>query len=631
MTQKRTFGNDPNQVPKNKDLGTLAYQDADNVNVQGDVTLAVARQETQISNVKPSLLLDFAKSGVLDPRVTFTRASTAAYYDGRSVAVAEQNLLTYSQDFTNAAWTKTTASVVSGAAIAPDGTMTATAFMAVAGTGTSPTVYNTVTPTPASAGLTYVSSIHAKAGSAAYLQMYVIGISTSYVDFDLSAGTVSASSGFTGSIVSLGNGWYRCSVVYTTALATNPTWFIANSSTMTRAPTWNTTGSEFMYLWGAQLEQRSAVSAYTPTTSSAITNYIPALQYAAANVPRFDYDPITGEAKGFLVEEQRTNLVTYSDDLSVWSLSNATIQSNTIIAPDGTLTGDKVIPSTASSNHYVYRGGSTNSQQTHSIYVKFGGYRYVKFGGGNAVYAFDLTGGVFVNQNATMTSVSVGNGWYRLTVTYTMAGGYNWWVWCSNSPYLLNYPTDETFNGDGWNGVYVWGTQAEVGAFATSYIPTTSGQVTRSRDDQNIPTAALGNALNASEGTLLAEFATMAGANSAGMVPAGLYNGSVGVELYKRSSDTRVDGYYGSALANAGTITANVFAKLIAAYSATQVTAALNGATPVSATVSTPPPTPNKLMIGNSGGATNPFSGWIKRIIYFPKRLPNAELIEMTQ
>ena len=79
-------------------------------------------------SINPSLLLDFANSKVLDPRITFTRTTTATYYDGVTTAVAEQNLLTYSQEFDNAAWSKTSGSVTANADNAPDGTSTADLF-----------------------------------------------------------------------------------------------------------------------------------------------------------------------------------------------------------------------------------------------------------------------------------------------------------------------------------------------------------------------------------------------------------------------------------------------------------------------------------------------------------------------
>ena len=60
-------------------------------------------------------------------------------------------------------------------------------------------------------------------------------------------------------------------------------------------------GTSGVYFWGFQVEQRSALTALTQTTTAPITNYIPALQTAAANVARFDNDPVTGESKGLLM------------------------------------------------------------------------------------------------------------------------------------------------------------------------------------------------------------------------------------------------------------------------------------------------------------------------------------------
>lgn len=649
------IGTAPNQIGTNADHGSMAFQDENAVNigggsVQADLTGNSFWQNTDISTVQPTLRLDFDKMFALDPRITFGRASTAAYYDGKTFALAEQNLIPWSQQFDNAAWTKTSHTVVANATLAPDGTMTGYGYVASAATSTDFRLSGFASSSGAGV---YTASCYFKKGAAqyAYLALTDSGAADRWAaaTVDMSGGTITQTvngAGITSvssTIANVGNGWYRVTVTGTLAAASGIglRCVYSNSSTPSLgsnaaySPAITTAGGEFFYLWGAQLEQRSAVSAYTPTTSAAITNYIPALQTAAANQARFDFDPITGECKGFLVEEQRTNLAQYSEqpDNAYWTKSGATITPTIAVAPTGALTAAKMVESAANAAHGMYRGFtvSNSTAYTASVYAKAGERKWlcVNLFTTSSVYTyFDLQNGVIgtVGSGCTATMVSVGNGWYWCSVTRTTSSTYiesNYQVTTGNG--IFNH------QGDGWSGLYIFGMQLEAGSFATSYIPTTSAQVTRSRDDQNIPTTALGNAINASEGTLLAEFVSMAGANSAGMVVAGLYNGSVGVELYKRSSDTRVDGYYGSSLANAGAITANVFAKLAAAYSATQVTAALSGATPVSATVATPPPAPNKLLIGNSGGATNPFSGWIRRVTYLPKKLTNAELVELTQ
>ena len=65
------------------------------------------------------------------------------------------------------------------------------------------------------------------------------------------------------------------------------------------------------------------------------------IQSATTNTPRIDFDPVTGDRKGLLIEEARTNLVTDSEDFTQWTASsNVSITSNTTTSPDGTLTAD---------------------------------------------------------------------------------------------------------------------------------------------------------------------------------------------------------------------------------------------------------------------------------------------------
>ena len=79
-----------------------------------------------------------------------------------------------------------------------------------------------------------------------------------------------------------------------------------NSSTVTVAD-----DGGFVYVWGAQLEKRDAVTSYTATSGTPITKYQPKLMTSSPDHARFDHDPITGESKGLLIEENRTNLITY--------------------------------------------------------------------------------------------------------------------------------------------------------------------------------------------------------------------------------------------------------------------------------------------------------------------------------
>ncbi len=66
------------------------------------------------------------------------------------------------------------------------------------------------------------------------------------------------------------------------------------------------------------------------------------MRTAGVNEPRFDHYPITGQSLGLLIEESRTNLVTYSEDFNSWTKFLASVSSNTATAPDGNTTADTV-------------------------------------------------------------------------------------------------------------------------------------------------------------------------------------------------------------------------------------------------------------------------------------------------
>lgn len=462
----------------------------------GTVTLPTSLLNVTNSSyptIRPTLNLDFANSKVLDPRITFVRNSTATYYDGQTTALAEQNLVTYSQDFSNGVWAKNVTTTTANTTTAPDGTSTASTFL-VNNTSTGGSMYQASGPT------------------------WVAGAT---VLFNLSTGTVgtvTSGSFTTTAITSVGNSWYRCSVVkdgYTISFYAKSNGWTAVAvqcsgsekmrlypSTTSTAITGTGNGTSGIYIWGAQLEQRSSVTAYTPTTTAAITNYIPVLMTAPAGVARFDYDPITRNSLGLLIEESRTNLATYSEnfDNAAWTKTRATINSNVIVAPDGTLTADKLVEDTQTGAHHTNKGSYSFIVSTTyclSVYVKAAersngtlglGNVTALFGtGGNALAHYDLIAGTCVisSSNASSAGIqNISNGWFRvwLVATCTTAGSDTYFA-----TFLRNgTATTTAYTGDGTSGLYLWGAQLEVGAFPTSYIPTVASTVTRAADQASM-------------------------------------------------------------------------------------------------------------------------------------------------
>jgi hypothetical protein len=407
-------------------------------------------------NIAPSLNLSFALTKALDPRITFTRASTATYY-GTQTAKAEENLLLRSQEFDNAAWQKAGSAVIANSETAPDGTTTADTIVAN-GASTSHYVFQSFT----AASVQRVLSVFAKAGTNNFVQIWGSADVNAFANFDLSGGTVgTVGSAFTASIINVGNGWYRCIAVTSSAIAVGIGIGVVTDASADRNETnsLNTT----VHLWGAQLEQRSAPTAYQVTTTQPITNYIPVLQTAAAGVARFDHNPTTFESLGLLIEEQRTNLLLRSEefDNASWNKVRSSITANTIVAPDGTLTGDKLVEDTTASNTHSVNQFVTVSNATvytFSFYAKAAERSLIRVFSssmGTDVW-FDLAAGtVAIQTTGTGTIASVGNGWYRCTVTGTST------TTTGVPQILLASGLNHIYTGDGYSGVYIWGAQLE--------------------------------------------------------------------------------------------------------------------------------------------------------------------------
>lgn len=600
--------------------------------------------------IKPSLNLDFSNTKRLDSRITFTRASTATYYDGVTTAKAEENLFFQSQDFTNATyWATNTASVsyTANTTVAPDGTTTADTMTAAVGTGTrfgSGTGIYGIT-----SGLVYTASLFVQAGTDTVVQLLFptsqFG-ANAYANFDLSAGTVgSVGASATATISSAGGTWYRCSITATaTASSTGSIGvgfaFTGNNSSAARLPSIITVGTETLILWGAQLEQRSSVTSYTATTTQPITNYIPVLLTAANNQPRFDHNPTTDESLGLLIEEQRTNLLLQSEDLdTTWAETRATLNLNSVVSPAGTLTADRLIASTDNNTHFTTQTFTgTAASYTFTAYAKASGLNFVAlrlFNGTSQVglaYYNLSTGATGTVTAGTATITSVGNGWYRCSLTATLAASAS----CTADIYLASADNTNSFAGDAFNGIALWGFQTELGAFPTSYIKTVAATVTRSPDAASMIGPNFSNWYNQGQGTLFAEFSWIGLKSAAGQRVVVMDDGTTA--NYWGMIATSANGMQNPVVVNsvteatngtpATTYSANTYYKQIVALAFNSTVAAVNGVAGTDDTVVTMPVV-SVLRIGaSSAGVVSNIR--FRRIAYYPLRLTNAQLQALT-
>ena len=172
---------------------------------------------------------------------------------------ARTNLITYSEAFDNVYWTKSGSSVVSNAAISPDGVLNAYKF--VEGTNTGGHRLYGIGTTVASGRL----SIFAKAGERTQI---LVEEFTDNAYFDLSNGTILTQTiDADAKIESYADGWYRCSIK-TDILAGNSLNFYP---AIDGSVSYTGNGTSGLYIFGAQLEQGSYPTSYIPTSGTTVT------------------------------------------------------------------------------------------------------------------------------------------------------------------------------------------------------------------------------------------------------------------------------------------------------------------------------------------------------------------------
>jgi len=199
----------------------------------------------------------------------------------------------------------------------------------------------------------------------------------------------------------------------------------------------------------------------------------------------------------YLIEDVPYNFVINSEDFSqsTWLKSNVTITSNSIIAPDGTLSGGKILETTGSSNgHFILDSLSLAENITYnfSAFVKKLNRRYValqnSYNSNNGSIAFfDLDnktiiytfsngdgGRVFSVSDAKIESAA--NGWVRLSANFQSNVAGDSLVpslVIADSQWSTGFSYNNTYAGDVTKGVYAWGLQIVKGDQPKDYLKTT--------------------------------------------------------------------------------------------------------------------------------------------------------------
>ena len=552
-----------------------------------------------------ALSLSFV-SGSIDSRITFTRASLATMYDSTGkLTYAPNNLVTHSNDFSNIAWTKDqTGSITTTGLSDPLGGVTASTFTAGASGGR---LYQNANGPAAN----YVNSIWLKrrTGTGQVNIFMATGASTnvtitsSWAQYTFS-GSASAGISFVG-----------------VGLAVNGD-AVDVAFSQFEAVTYETTPRT-----------------YNATVASA---------YHGA---RLDHNPSTLAPLGLLIEEARTNVLTRSAEFSHadWGNNNLTITANAVNGLDGIASAELCVPTATSAGHFIsattaYTVPSAGSYQW-SIYVKAAGYSKVglRENGATGAYAsFNLaTGTVIDSGNAgthTITNpsiTSVGNGWYRLSMTLTTAGASSitFALWIIDPTYVTGTFVSNWI-GDTTSGVYVWGAQLEAGAFATSYIPTVAATVTRAADAASMTGVNFSSWYAATGGTFVVDY-TLVGSTAASSYPLGLSDSAALTHFYGPTA-LNINAYnnFNSSVGSfdTNTIAASTPLKLAVAFAANDRAISKNGAIVVSSAAAWAVPAVLRLDIGDLGGTGAYRVGLMHMhsIQYHNSRKTNAELVTLS-
>jgi len=373
---------------------------------------------------------------------------------------------------------------------------------------------------------------------------------------------------------------------------------------------------------------------FTRASTATRVNASGLIETVSSGVPRLDY--LNSTCPRLLLEPQRTNTSPYSEQFTTgWASSaGSPVTANTTVSPSGYQDAD-TIAETGNGN-YLYQAVTTSSGTfTVSVFAKKGSSTNVGIGlvaggftaGMSVQFNFDTQTFATPTNHGSFTSISAtsqsyGNGWYRLALTGTTASATTYF-------FVLGSLAGSAYAAN----VRLWGAQCEAGAYATSYIPTTSAAVTRLADSAS--KTGISSLIGQTEGTVFVEL------NSSELqsytqriftLSDSTTNNVIGFQL---TGANQITFYVENGGANQVAITKSAPAitlgqnvKLAAAYKANDFVLYLNGVQ-VGTDTSGSVPATSALRYSEANDSA-PYIGKIAQTLLFKTRLTNAQLAELT-
>jgi len=608
-------------------------------------------------SVRPLWQLDASNGGRIPPNATFSRSDTpptyaapsAVHYWSNEKHLSSENLLADSNGFPAYATNNVVAPSASGTFI--DGT---DAFVV---TETTANGYHFINSTSGqiTSGTSYTSTVFVKAGTASSMQLAynanVFGTGV-YANYDLATPTNAPVTGAdaTATSTSLSDGWVKITLSGTaTGSGSYPLLYVMCNNddvNSVRFPTYTPASAKSFYIWEANVST-TGEKVLNQTSGQIHREYAPTLKSVSyAGQPRFEYSATDGESAGtslgILLEGQAQNLTTYSENSLQWVVSGHLRTANAAIAPDGTLTATLMVSNSVLANRYFYAQNCTyasGTTYTGSVYVKAAGNNFCQLVFPSATFGLDayanftLTGAGAVSAGSAATGAieSVGNGFYRISITSTAtASGTAATVIVTD----IDSAADARFpatTGNDYDGVIVWGFQTEANSFASSYIKSNSGSATtRAADSLSMTDASL---FDNGGGTLYAEARQNVNNTYNGIFSIDDGTGSNIAQMFGNTSNFRAEIASGGttvANMNAAGNTVNTFHKHCLSFSPSEAKYYVNGSQIDSTDTDLNIPTMSQIHLGELNTSGNHLNGHIRRVAVYSEPLSATNAAAIT-
>jgi hypothetical protein len=368
--------------------------------------------------------------------------------------------------------------------------------------------------------------------------------------------------------------------------------------------------------------------------TATVTNSSGLIAGVNADLPRFDFDPITKICKGLLIEESRANICIRSETFNLWNTTGSVgVTANTTVAPDGNQTADTITRVAGQGDSVLLAQTFTgDGVKAISVWIKKG------TSPSSLIVLFDATASLYrlwadvtwsgntpvlaFTNGSLLKSTEYDNNFWRLEFATTA-------VTAANTNRIQIFPARAGSAND--DNVICWGAQAENGAFATSYVPTEATAVTRNADVATMTGTNFSDWFNATEGTFNLQYSRIANAVSGKFPYAGQIYSDINnrIDFYQNSnsSESMLVRTSGSTVASANFTVATAGQKVsnVLAYKQNNFGFSTNAANTITDSLGNVPSL-TTFAIGTASSTGFELNGWMQKINYWPQRITNAEV-----